>query len=260
MVVVAAAAAWKWLICHLRRDCIGGGLKTKFKANDRIMPLVVIVACSRFFGAGMGVGATGVFPLTMSTSSSNTNIDSTVYVIVADLMGHPYYLWRCALHHLRYLVMIHEADNLHLFGAATPIRYTTFYWNQQTTGNSSLWKHVEFIFGFAVHLSSIAFGFCFAFCAYACVYHGFCSHQACINPHSHTHNHSSRKFSHYTHTQHKRRNKSNLWFWKWTGDVRFRIRTYVTISTEIDSPTRLNIRLPIKQIKCIAFVIRFESK
>lgn len=48
--IMVVAAASKWLICHSRRDCIGGGLKKKFKAHDRTMLLVVIVF---FFRVGM---------------------------------------------------------------------------------------------------------------------------------------------------------------------------------------------------------------
>lgn len=64
--------------------------------------------------------------LTRNKNSSNTNKDSTVCVIEADLMGLPYLAHRASyqLYCLRYLVMNLEVDNL--IGAATPIRYTTF--------------------------------------------------------------------------------------------------------------------------------------
>lgn len=58
--------------------------------------------------------------------TSNTNKDSMVYVIEADLMGLPYLAHRASyqLYCLRYLVMSLEVDNL--IGVVTPIRYTTF--------------------------------------------------------------------------------------------------------------------------------------
>lgn len=66
--------------------------------------------------------------LTTNKNSSNTNKDSTVCVIEADLMGLPYLAHRASqqlyCHRLHYLVMSLEVDNL--IGVATPIRYTTF--------------------------------------------------------------------------------------------------------------------------------------
>lgn len=60
------------------------------------------------------------------------------------------------------------------------------------------------------------------------------------------HNHSvALKCSNFSHV-----NKTTYKDW---------IRTYVAISTEIVSLTRFSIRLPIKQIKCIAFAIWFEN-
>lgn len=60
--------------------------------------------------------------LTMNTNSSNTNIDNKVYVIVVDLMDHPYCVLKRFHHH--FPVMNLEVDN---WNVATPICYKTFY-------------------------------------------------------------------------------------------------------------------------------------